>query len=95
MGTLVNKIMSRSGQRIAEWFESEGTPIQVEAIRPGYMQDGRLFCEPGTVYHGFKLPEEEEGEGAWYEIITMVCDPLSPFHGMDEDFFNDYFTERE
>lgn len=59
----------------------------------GLNEKGRIFCKKDVtyVYEVEEWPEEEGGD--YYHVIDELTEPLAKYHGMDTEFFNEYFEE--
>jgi len=62
----------------------------VKAKKDGKMNDGRYFCYRNDNYYATILDGDEEDDGDFY-YVEDVMDELSELHGMDKDFFDEYF----
>jgi hypothetical protein len=66
--------------------------MKFKCIKEGKMDDGRIFAYKGDIYEGFIEPDEDPEEEMYIEIKDELWDErFRIYHGMDEEFFNEYF----
>lgn len=66
--------------------------MKFKCIKEGRMEEGHVFAYKGNIYEGYMEPEIEPGEGPYYEIHDELWDDhYKIYHGMDQEFFDEYF----
>lgn len=66
--------------------------IKVTAKKDGRMNDnGTFFCYKGKLYDACILPGDDKEGDFYYVMDENNNDPLAQPHGMDKEFFDEYF----
>ena len=65
----------------------------VRAKKDGKMEDGRYFCYKYETYHAAILDGDEDDDGGdFYYVEDENEDGKYELHGMDKEFFDEYFV---
>lgn len=71
-------------------MKSKPKLIKAKAVKDGTFDDGGYFCCKGDIYEG-KMYEAKSREEKFYVLCTEDCEEFVFDHGMDQDFFDEYF----
>ena len=100
MNKKIQKIIDEKLAKIDKEFAEKYTTyrVKVKAMTDGKMEDGRYFCYKGEIYDAKFSFEPGNPEENFYEVEAedyleneRLESKYNCPHGMDAEFFNEYF----